>query len=57
MEDGSAAVEADGNEKSEQPTGVNRKIDFREDLAEKENEVDLSSDRKGARGGIEVERM
>ena len=56
MEDGSAAVEADGNEKSEEPMDVNCEKDVREDVAEKGNEVDSSNDRKGARSGIEVKR-
>ena len=56
MEDESAAVEADGNEKSEEPMDVSCEKDVREDVAQKENEVDSSNDRKGARGGIEVER-
>ena len=57
MEDRSAVVQADGNEKSEEPTDVNREKDGREDLAEKENEFESRSDRKGACGGIEVERI
>ena len=47
MEDGSAAVDADDNEKSEEPMDVNCEKDGGGDLADDDNAVDSNNERKG----------